>query len=103
MGYEYRLDVTPPLESLEAACASVFTNTEWTRIPTSFTTIPDGIGVQSGDVPANPNWPHTADLCVEDDGQIYVLCHGQNGGLFMNALIAHLEETGHTVTVDDEV
>jgi hypothetical protein len=103
MGYEYRLDVIPRIGSLEDVCSSIFAETEWTRIPTSFTTIPDGIGVQFGDTPANANWPHAADLCVEDDGQVYVLCHGQSGGLFMNALIAHLESTGHSVAVDDDI
>ena len=103
MGYEYRLDVNPRLDSLEEACAAVFAETEWTRIATSYTSIPDAIGVQSGDVPANPEWPHVTDLNIEDDGQIFVLCHSQNGGLFMNALIQHLESVGHRVTVDDDV
>lgn len=49
----------------------------------------------------DPEWPTVADLHVEDDGKIFVLCHGRNGGQFMNALIEHLETLGHAVTVDD--
>jgi len=103
MGFEYRLHIEPPVTDFDAACDSVFANSEWQRIPTSFLEIPTGVGVQCGATPVDPSWPHVADLYLENERVVFVVCHNNNGGLFMNALIVHLESIGHAVTVDDDI
>ena len=102
MGFEYRLHIDPPLTDVGAACAKVFDTTDWKQIPTSFTDIA-GIGVQRGELPADPSWPHSADLHLEDGGSIYVLCHNSDGGSFMRFFVEQLEQAGHHVKVDDDI
>lgn len=103
MGYEYRLHVEPPLKDLNAACDEVFANSEWQSIPTSFCDVPEGIGVQFGSTPADPSWPHVADLYLEKERVVFIVSYNKDGGLFMERLIAQLKSTGHSVSVDDDI
>ena len=103
MGYEYRIKVNPQVSSIEDVCAEVFTDTEWKQIPSSLIDVPNGIGIQSGAEPVNSSWPHVADLYVEEDGQIYIVCHDNNGQMFLNALVEKLRFKGHRVVVDDDI
>ena len=101
MGYEYRIHTEPPITNLEAACSSVFANSEWQRIPTSLVDRPDGIGVRLGSIPDDPSWPQDADLCLEQDGGVYVCCHNRNGKEFLRAFVESLEALKCKVVVDD--
>jgi hypothetical protein len=103
MGFEYRLHVDPPLADLAAVCDSVFASSEWQRITTSYSDVPDGIGVQCGQGPDDPSWPQVADLHLENERQIFVTCHDNNGRMFLDTLIAHLQSNGHSVTIDEDV
>ena len=102
MGFEYRLLIEPPLTDLSRACRRVFEQTKWCEIPTSLLDVP-GIGVQTGEEPADPSWPQVADLRDEGSGSVYVLCHTNDGGLFMNALVESLRKTGYEVEISDDV
>ena len=102
MGFEYRLHIEPPLSDLSSVCKRVFEVTEWSEIPTSLLDV-SGIGVQYGKQPETPSWPQVADLHDEGVGSIYVLCHNNCGGLFMNALIDDLRRSGHRVEIDEDV
>jgi len=102
MGHEYRLHVDPPDLDLDEVCDSIFASSDWRRIKTSFEGV-DGIGVQRGELPDFPSWPHAADLYLEGRGVVFVLCHNQGGGEFMRALVESLREGGHEVRIDDDV
>ncbi len=103
MGFEYRLHADRPLSDLDSVCDEIFATTDWQRIPTWFLEIPQGIGVQCGDTPADPSWPQVADLYLESERVIYVVAHVNNGALFMKTLVAHLESSGYCITVDDDI
>lgn len=102
MGYEYRLKTVPPVQDLETVCVGVFDGVSWNRIPTSYRDIP-GIGVQCGRRASDPSWPHVADLHNEGGGSIFVVCHSGVGRRFLEEFVAHLEDLGYTVDVDDDV
>ena len=102
MGFEYRLHIEPPLKDLLGACRRVFEVTDWCEIPSSLSEVP-GIGVQLGEQPTDASWPQVADLHEEGPGSVYVLCHNNNGGLFMNALIDDLRKRGHEIAIDDDI
>ncbi|MBT8492833.1 MAG: hypothetical protein KJO07_07210, partial [Deltaproteobacteria bacterium] len=103
MGYEYRLHVVPAVRDLGVACTEVSGSDEWKQIPTSLLDRPTAIGISRDDTPPDGSWPHAADLYIEDSGSIYLLCHNQEGGLFLNALVEHLRRFGHSVSVDDDI
>jgi hypothetical protein len=101
MGYEYRMHVDPAITDLADACGEVFSETAFHHIPTSFVDVSGGIGVQEGLTPADPRWPHVADLYLEESGAIFILCHCQQGSLFMNALVDSLRASRHTIAIED--
>lgn len=103
MGYEYRLTIHPPVYDLGTICNSVFATSPWQRIPTSLLDVPNGIGVQFGETPECPSWPHVADLYPESEQQIYVVCHVSNGKKFLDALVKQLQRQQNSVTIDDDV
>ena len=102
MGYEFRIATEPRVKDLDEFCEKLFDGVAWTRIPTSFGDVA-GIGVQAGEVPVDPSWPHAADIHQERDGQIYIVCHCGQGVQFLQTLIASLKEEGFRVNVDDDV
>ena len=102
MGAEFRIEITPIVESLDSPCDAVFAGTDWQRIPTSLVEHPNGIGVQSGAVPRDPSWPHVVDICSNDDGTFYAVAHCTEGVHFLNALKGQLETAGHSVVLNDD-
>ena len=102
MGAEVRLHVEPPLTSLDRSCEAVFATSEFRRIPTSLLGLP-GVGVQHGDAPQDPSWPHSADLYLQPDGVVYLVAHDARGSEFMRTLVEQLRQSGHEVVVDDDV
>ena len=102
MGAELRIELSPTLESLDRECDAVFAATNWKRIRTSLLEHPDGIGVQHGAIPANPSWPHVADICSNGDGTFYAVAHNGLGVQFLYALKSYLESVGHTVVLNDD-
>jgi len=102
MGAEFRIELSPPLGSLDAACDSVFAETQWQRTPTSLVEHADGIGVQHGLAPAGSSWPQVADICCNDDGTFYAVAHNALGVMFLHKLKEHLEFLGHKVVLDND-
>jgi hypothetical protein len=108
MGYEYRVLTEPKIENLIAACDDFLVGSDYRRIESGLRNVSEAIGI--GLAPSHPDakhipahWPQIADLCRERDGRIYLLCHSQLGGLFMNDWLAHLRDRGYAVEVDDDV
>ena len=101
MGIEYQIIIEPQSSHLEELCATIFAETEWKQIPTSLLDIPNGLGVQYGEEPEDPSWPHVADLYLEQNGHIYIVCHNQNGVMFLRTLAQRLESRGHKVAIRD--
>jgi|SaaInlStandDraft_1057018.scaffolds.fasta_scaffold108483_1 hypothetical protein len=102
MGYEYRLYIKPKLNKLEDYCLPTLRNTNWEQIQTSFIGI-QGIGIKEKSTPLDSSWPQIADLTLEGNGSVYILCHTNEGTTFINHFIEVLKETGHQVKVDDDI
>ena len=102
MGFEFRITVQPMIPSLKEFCNSLFARSEWKQIPTSLVDVSDGIGIQFGERPENPAWPHDADLCRDGDCAFYAVAYGSNGIRFLAELAKEISTSGYTVDLDGD-